>query len=70
VLPVPDKAEKVLETHTRVDGVVRFKCKEKGYKISGSEMRTCQNNGLWSGVTTSCKSKNANLLGLQIVCFF
>jgi len=55
VLPVPDKAEKVLETHTRVDGVVRFKCKEKGYKISGSEMRTCQNNGLWSGVTTSCK---------------
>jgi len=55
VLPIPDKAAKVLETHTRVDGVVRFKCREKGYEISGSEMRTCQNNGLWSGVTTWCK---------------
>ena len=66
MLPIPDKAEKVLETHTRVDGVVKFKCKEKGYEISGSEMRTCQNNGLWSGVTTSCKSKNVSLLGFKI----
>ena len=66
MLPIPDKVEKVLESHTRVDGVVKFKCKEKGYEISGSEMRTCQNNGLWSGVTTSCKSKNVSLLGFKI----
>ena len=56
-LSTPDKAEKVLETHTRVGGVVRFKCKDKGYKISGSEIRTCLNTGLWSGHTTLCKRK-------------
>ncbi|XP_078348139.1 protein lev-9-like isoform X2 [Oculina patagonica] len=55
VLQTPDKAEKVFETHTRVGGVVRFKCKEKGYEISGSEIRTCQNDESWSGFPTSCK---------------
>ena len=57
VLPTPVKASKVLETHTRVDGVVRFKCTEKGYEISGSEIRKCLNTGLWSGTTTKCTSK-------------
>ena len=57
VLPIPDKAEKVYQTNTKVGGVVRFQCKEKGYEISGSEIRTCGNNGLWSGSTTSCNSK-------------
>ncbi|KAL9971681.1 hypothetical protein ACROYT_G017879 [Oculina patagonica] len=55
VLQTPDKAEKVFETHTRVVGVVRFKCKEKGYEISGSEIRTCQNDESWSGFPTTCK---------------
>ncbi|KAL9971679.1 hypothetical protein ACROYT_G017877 [Oculina patagonica] len=55
VLQTPDKAEKVFETHTRVDGVVIFKCKEKGYEISGSEIRTCQNDESWSRFPTSCK---------------
>ncbi|KAL9971680.1 hypothetical protein ACROYT_G017878 [Oculina patagonica] len=49
------RPEKVFETHTRVGGVVRFKCKEKGYEISGSEIRTCQNDESWSGFPTSCK---------------
>ena len=57
VLPTPDKAEKILETHTKVNGVVRFKCKETGYEINGSEIRSCGNNGLWSGSPTSCNSK-------------
>ena len=57
VLPTPVKASKVLETHTRVDGVVRFKCTEKGYEISGSEIRKCLNTGSWSGTTTECTSK-------------
>ena len=57
VLPTPVKASKVLETHTRVDGVVRFKCTEKGYEISGSEIRKCLNTGSWSGTTTKCTSK-------------
>ncbi|XP_078381974.1 CUB and sushi domain-containing protein 3-like isoform X2 [Oculina patagonica] len=55
VLQTPDKAEKVLETHTRVGGVVRFKCKEIGYEISGSEIRTCKNDESWGGLPTSCK---------------
>ncbi|CAH3170926.1 unnamed protein product [Porites evermanni] len=54
VLPTPVKASKVLETHTRVDGTVRFKCTEKGYEISGSEIRKCLNTGLWSGTKTKC----------------
>ena len=57
VLPTPVKASKVLETHTRVDGMVRFKCTEKGYEISGSEIRKCLNTGLWSGTKTKCTSK-------------
>ena len=57
VLPTPVKASKVLETHTRVDGTVRFKCTEKGYEISGSEIRKCLNTGLWSGTKTKCTSK-------------
>lgn len=57
VLPTPVMATKVLETGTKVDGVVRYACKEKGYEISGSEMRTCLSTGVWSGFTTSCKSK-------------
>ena len=57
VLPTPDKASKVSETHTRVDGMARFKCTEKGYEISGSEIRKCLNTGLWSGTTTKCTSK-------------
>ncbi|XP_068726408.1 protein lev-9-like [Montipora capricornis] len=54
-LPTPEKAKKVLETHTRIDGVVKFKCREKGYEIRGSEMRSCQQNGQWSGSVTSCE---------------
>lgn len=57
VLPTPVMATKVLETGTKVDGVVRYACKEKGYEIIGSEMRTCLSTGVWSGFTTSCKSK-------------
>lgn len=55
VLQTPVMATKVLETGTKVDGVVRYACKEKGYEISGSEMRTCLSTGVWSGFTTSCK---------------
>ena len=61
VLPTPVKASKVLETHTRVDGIVRFKCTEKGYEISGSEIRKCLNTGSWSGTTTECTSKLGSL---------
>ena len=66
-LPTPEKAEKVLETHTRIDGVVKFKCREKGYEIRGSEMRSCQQNGQWSGSVTLCESKYLSLFTRPII---
>ena len=57
VLPTPVMATKELDTGTKVDGVVKYACKEKGYEISGSEMRKCLSTGVWSGFTTSCKRK-------------
>ena len=39
VLPTPVKAEKVLETHTRLGGVVKFRCKDSKHEISGSGER-------------------------------
>ena len=57
-LPTPDKAEKVMQTHTRISGFVRFKCYEIGYEIIGSEMRNCLETGFnMEWITTSCKSK-------------
>ena len=55
-LPTPEKAKKVVETSTRINGRVIFECKEKGYQIRGSETRTCLENGTWSGVAASCES--------------
>lgn len=67
MLPTPEKAVKVLVTTTRVGGVVRFECKEKGYEIHGSKIRTCQNDGFWSGIPASCESKYIFILLLS--CF-
>ena len=56
VLPTPDNAEKVIETHTRVGGLAKFRCKDT-YEISGSGTRRCLNSGLWSGIATTCNGK-------------
>jgi len=34
-----------------------FECKDKGYEMKGSRIRTCQSDGTWSGSLTTCESK-------------
>jgi len=31
---------------------------QEGFALGGSEERTCQENGDWSGERTTCQSKN------------
>ena len=47
--------------HYLVDGssigdICTFTCDED-YVISGSDDRTCENDGTWSGTSTTCESK-------------
>ena len=37
-----------------------FKC-NLGFKLRGSEKRTCQNNGQWDGTAASCQSQCISL---------
>ncbi|KAI1901062.1 hypothetical protein AGOR_G00056270 [Albula goreensis] len=46
---------------------VTFSC-NKGYVISGSEVRSCQKDGKWSGETTHCVSDN--ILGIVLGSVF
>ncbi|XP_066022209.1 protein lev-9 isoform X4 [Pocillopora verrucosa] len=55
-LSTPHKVLIVSETgHTRLGGYVKYRCKEKGYELIGSETRVCQNDEQWSGVEPSCR---------------
>ncbi|CAH3037419.1 unnamed protein product [Pocillopora meandrina] len=55
-LSTPHKVLIVSETgHTRLGGYVKYRCKEKGYELIGSETRVCQNDEQWSGVEPSCQ---------------
>ncbi|XP_038149513.1 sushi domain-containing protein 2-like [Cyprinodon tularosa] len=51
-IPPPDNGEKMGTTYTQ-GAKVQFSC-DKGYKLRGSEERTCQSNGKWSGEDPSC----------------
>ncbi|XP_066022207.1 protein lev-9 isoform X2 [Pocillopora verrucosa] len=58
-LSTPHKVLIVSETgHTRLGGYVKYRCKEKGYELIGSETRVCQNDEQWSGVEPSCRIIN------------
>ena len=35
---------------------IKFEC-NVGYTLQGSSVRTCQNNGLWTGTQPTCQSK-------------
>ena len=37
-----------------------FECTEKGYEIRGSKVRTCQSDGSWSGLPTTCEREYIN----------
>ncbi|XP_074621677.1 sushi, von Willebrand factor type A, EGF and pentraxin domain-containing protein 1-like isoform X2 [Acropora palmata] len=54
-LPTPRNGEKKSETSTFLHGQVRFACKGLGFKIEGSQTRTCLESGQWSGQQPECK---------------
>lgn len=51
-LPPPANGKKQGTTYLQW-AKVKFSCND-GYKLSGSEERTCQSNGKWSGEDASC----------------
>ena len=52
--PVVSNAQRTGNSFT-YDSVVTYTC-NPGYRISGSEKRTCQKDGTWSGVSPTCLS--------------
>ena len=56
--PVPSAPAngQVSQSGNRFGDVVTFKC-NVGYNLNGSETRTCQADGFWSGKQPSCESK-------------
>ena len=39
------------------EDICSFTC-NTGYELTGSDTRTCQSNGRWSGTVTTCKRGN------------
>lgn len=40
----------------RIGALVKYRC-ERGYKVLGESLSTCEDNGKWSGVTPKCQCK-------------
>lgn len=40
----------------RIGALVKYRC-ERGYKVIGESLSTCEDNGQWSGVTPCCQCK-------------
>lgn len=38
----------------RIGALVKYRC-ERGYKVVGESLSTCEDNGAWSGVTPKCQ---------------
>ena len=47
------------EDKSTVGDICTFSC-DKDYVISGSDIRTCENDGSWSGTSVTCESKYCN----------
>ncbi|XP_054896694.1 sushi domain-containing protein 2-like isoform X2 [Poeciliopsis prolifica] len=60
-LPPPPNGKKQGTTYLQW-ATVKFSC-DDGYKLSGSEERTCQSDGKWSGEDASC-SVPSNIAGI------
>lgn len=40
-------------SHNRIGALAKYRC-ERGYKIIGEALVTCEENGLWSGQMPEC----------------
>ncbi|XP_048677185.2 sushi domain-containing protein 2 isoform X7 [Caretta caretta] len=56
-------------TNYLLDSTIRFSCNQ-GYRLVGSEERTCQLTGVWSGSTTSCLPGTDNNQAVLFSCIF
>ena len=43
-------------TTYKIGAVVKYRC-EKGYKVSGEALSTCEDSGKWSGEVPRCQCK-------------
>ena len=57
-LPAPKNGGVTFYPGTTLASTATFRCK-KGFRLVGSEVRTCGVNGKWSGVQPVCKSKRS-----------
>ncbi|XP_015754992.1 PREDICTED: sushi, von Willebrand factor type A, EGF and pentraxin domain-containing protein 1-like isoform X2 [Acropora digitifera] len=51
----PDHGDIIQQVGTTFGNRIVFECTEKGYEIRGSKVRTCQSDGSWSGLPTTCE---------------
>ncbi|XP_044857293.1 sushi domain-containing protein 2 isoform X7 [Mauremys mutica] len=56
-------------TNYLLASTIRFSCNQ-GYRLAGSEERTCQLTGVWSGDTTSCLPGTDNNQAVLFGCIF
>jgi len=61
---VPDNGEKNSSSY-KYDNVVSFSC-NVGYNMQGSQVRTCQTNGEWTGTQPTCLSKLESVFCSQV----
>ena len=54
-LQKPDHGDIIQQVGTTFGNRIVFECTEKGYEIRGSKVRTCQSDGSWSGLPTTCE---------------
>lgn len=50
-------------TSYKIGALVKYRC-ERGYKIVGDPLSTCEENGLWSGTIPQCICKYLNSLSI------
>ncbi|XP_067016844.1 CUB and sushi domain-containing protein 1-like isoform X2 [Acropora muricata] len=51
----PDHGDIIEIVGTTFGNRIVFECTGKGYEIRGSKVRTCQSDGSWSGLPTTCE---------------
>jgi len=54
VLSAPENGQIVSTTGNKINDTIVIECSEN-YKVMGSDVRRCQPNGQWSGVSTKCE---------------
>ena len=65
----PDHGEIIEQVAPTFGNRIVFECKDKGYEMKGSRIRTCQSDGQWSGSPTTCESKYIFVLSYLITSY-